>query len=817
MPEEHGAEPGPPRPSLSRLRTSISRMRRERFAKLVQSRARMSARDWEEFSRPTDSGTPSLSVLGDLLVAQGRLPRPELEEVFRELDGDPTPRTGLERYRADEKVGEGAVAEVFRGTDLQLGRPVAIKILKEGLHTHPIARERFLREAQALARLDHPNVVRVYDSGDTGERLYLVMELVQGKPISLLLEGGATPSDAPRLLEEAARGVHHAHERGVVHRDLKPANILVTDEGKAKVVDFGLAHLVDAPTSLTHSGTVLGTPLYMSPEQVQGGAEAITPRSDVYALGAILYEAVAGQPPHDGTIAELYAKIGRDDPMAPRRLKPAIPRDLEVIALKALEKDPTRRYVSAEAFAEDLRRFLRGEPIEARPVPWGVRGWRRVAARPSISATIGVTLALTLLLFANLVRSWVRSEHQSKALQLLESARHPLEKGYQALYQTEADFGEALRGVTAARPTIDHAISLAPDLPLGQLLLGEFWELEGDYGQAAGCWARATTLDPRFGPAHYRLGRVLLWQAYLASLYLWPDERESSEAQAQEFATQAMRAIEAAQAQGSGFDNEVQRLFAQAMLAYLKGDRASARRACGEGVERFIRKEGVEEFHWLSGLVGETEDDRIRSFDRAISVRPVFPLAYYGRGQAKSRIADWSGALADFTCAIRMRPEFMEAYLYRGDVRFITMDGAGAVADYDRLIAAGRFLPAAYNGRGRAMLELLGDARGALPDLGEAMRLTPASQNILPLLARARAKLLVGDATGAVADATQALTTHDWADGFLIRGKARLALGDTNGAIADLDEALKRTGPQWRYRKELEEAVLLARGHGSRK
>lgn len=296
--------------------------------------------------------------------------RKDLARHERARPGPGRPPLVPSRYEILEPLGQGASSVVYRARDRDLGRDVAVKALKEVFLGHDAARERFVREAQALARMDHPNVVRVYDAGWETEGAWLVLELVEGEPLSTLLEREPPGSRrALELLEKAARGVRHAHERGIVHRDLKPQNILVTPAGEPKVGDFGLAHLSEQSGALTRTGTAVGTPLYMAPEQVEGRAEAISPRTDVYALGTILYQILTGRLPYEGgTPAEVYAKILREDIAAPRRLRRGIPPELDAVAQKALEREPSRRYADAGEFADDLRRALDGGPVAARPL-----------------------------------------------------------------------------------------------------------------------------------------------------------------------------------------------------------------------------------------------------------------------------------------------------------------------------------------------------------------------------------------------------------------------------------------------------------------
>ncbi len=319
--------------------------------------------------------------------------------------GDPVPPAhagGLgaaplfSRYEVREKVGEGATAVVYRAWDRELNRLVALKVLKESHALVEVTRQRFRRESQAAAGLSHPNVVPVYDVGEENGRLFIVMEFVDGRPLSDVLRDPEAPRVA--ILERVARGVAAAHARGIVHRDLKPGNILVTAAGEPKVADFGLAHLQDEGVKLTRTGSTLGTPLYMSPEQVRGRAQDISPRTDVYALGAMLYEAVAGRPPHGAeTLLDLYQKILNEDPAPLRRVRPDASEELDTIARKALSKDPSGRYASAAEFAEDLRRHAAGEPILARPEGFAKRLWRKAARRRGLA---GLALAASAVLAA---------------------------------------------------------------------------------------------------------------------------------------------------------------------------------------------------------------------------------------------------------------------------------------------------------------------------------------------------------------------------------------------------------------------------------
>jgi len=304
-------------------------------------------------------------------------------------------------YEVLGELGRGGMGVVYQARQTSLGRVVALKMILAGAHAGPEARARFRSEAQAAASLQHPNIVQIHEVGEHQGLPYFALEFVDGGSLAQrLVHSPLSPGSAAELVETLARAVHAAHAHGIVHRDLKPANVLLTAGGFPKVADFGLAKRLDDAAGQTASGAVLGTPSYMAPEQAGGrspldsgdtarGGNRVSPAVDVYALGAILYETLTGRPPFHGASAlETLEQVRTLEPVPPRRLQPAVPRDLETICVKCLAKDPRKRYPSAEALADDLHRFRQAEPIRARPVPRWERAWKWARRKPAAAALL---------------------------------------------------------------------------------------------------------------------------------------------------------------------------------------------------------------------------------------------------------------------------------------------------------------------------------------------------------------------------------------------------------------------------------------------
>ena len=327
-------------------------------------------------------------------------------------------------YELLEKIGRGGMGVVWRARQISLDRLVALKMILAGHLATQAELDRFQREAQAAAKLDHPHIVAVHEVGQHDGQHYFSMRLVEGESLAARLSRTSSPlppRQAAQLLSQVVRAVHHAHQRGILHRDLKPANILLDPQGEPHLTDFGLAKSLETPGDLTRSDSVLGTPYYTSPEQAQGRKD-LTTATDLYSLGAVLYHLLTGSPPFQaGTAWETLRAVVEQEPRPPSTLQPRLDRDLETICLKCLEKDPARRYATADALANDLERWLRQEPILARSSTGWERGLKWVRRRPAVAALTGVACLAILLGLGGVIWQWHEARAQLRASLLAQA------------------------------------------------------------------------------------------------------------------------------------------------------------------------------------------------------------------------------------------------------------------------------------------------------------------------------------------------------------------------------------------------------------
>jgi serine/threonine protein kinase/Flp pilus assembly protein TadD len=412
-------------------------------SRLEQLSADTSMNRWRGLLRPADPGEPT-KALDPALQARTRPAAfsdpPVNESLLRRLQAGrrrPAP-PAPPGYEVLGELGHGGMGVVYKARQTALKRLVALKVIATGTWARPEEVARFRAEAEAVAQLQHPNIVQIYEIGEHDGRPFFSLEYVEGGSLAHRLGGTPLPPpQAAELVRTLALAMHAAHQRGIVHRDLKPANILLgnreqgtgnREESRSslfpvpcslfpKIADFGLAKRLDGDSHLTQTGQVVGTPSYMAPEQALGQVRAIGPLADVYALGAILYECLTGRPPFNAAShLETLQQVQWQSPVAPARLQPQVPRDLETICLKCLQKEPHRRYASAQALADDLECFLAGRPILARPASVRERALKWAKRRPAVAALLAALAVALLILIGGGIWSYVRvSQEANKA------------------------------------------------------------------------------------------------------------------------------------------------------------------------------------------------------------------------------------------------------------------------------------------------------------------------------------------------------------------------------------------------------------------
>lgn len=318
-------------------------------------------------------------------------------------------------YRLETEVGRGGMGIVFKAMHRSLNSPVAVKVIRSSEWASEDQVRRFLREARAASRLRHPHIVAVHDVAECEGLHYLAMQWVEGEDLSQRLKRGPlTPAELAELMISVCRAVHYLHIQGIIHRDLKPANILLDKNGTPFVTDFGLAKVHDLDESRATTSMIVGTPSYMSPEQAWGTPEDLSPRSDVYSLGCILYELLSGRVPFpEKNPLDVLLRLRDSDPLPPRLVRRNTPPELELIVLTCLEQEPARRYASAAELADDLERFLQREPLSVRPSHWGRRLIRWTRSEPALASRAVAILTMALIVQT---ASWLSAAHRPQYL-----------------------------------------------------------------------------------------------------------------------------------------------------------------------------------------------------------------------------------------------------------------------------------------------------------------------------------------------------------------------------------------------------------------
>jgi serine/threonine protein kinase/Flp pilus assembly protein TadD len=684
----------------------------------------------------------------------------------------PSPLPAVPGYTVVEEVGKGGMGVVYRAWQgPPLERFVALKMIRADLFTTEAALARFRTEVGAIARMQHPNVVQIYGFGEYQGQPYCVLEWVGGGSLAQRLAGQPVePAAAAALMAPLAEAMHHVHERGVVHRDLKPGNVLLSFSGAdapplserplnevlPKVADFGLARRLDGADGQTETGDILGTPPYMAPEQAEGRLEDVGPPTDVYALGAILYELLTGRPPFQGTSKlDTLEQVRLREPVPPRLLQPRTPRDLETICLACLRKDVSTRYGSALALAEDLRRFLAGEPIRMRQTPLWERAlkWaRRHPARALLGGT-GVLAVGAVVLGLLLVDSRQRVRQGALRAQV----DRVIDQGQLALIRGE--WTEAQRNYDRALATIENEPGLA-DLAWNYAMRG--WaeaELlqdaaaEADFRRAEQALQRVPAANAEWalltvrGKLHQRQKKLdAARQEFRRATELRPEDWLGFVYLAQVCRDQR-RLEEALQALSQARALQVPPAL-RARLVIEEGNVLYDAHRYEEAVERCAAVEAdlpsyAEAYRLHGRALAEMAD-----YPRAACAFDAYfrnggqgdPDLFRACGFTHLRLADYATALADYTRAYHLLPPDAPADAWadlrrsRGWAYVFAEAWPLAVADFDAALALRANDGDAHSGRGYALVKLEDYQRG-VADAEEALRLGSATPEVLRLMA----------------------------------------------------------------------------------
>ncbi|HLJ94935.1 MAG TPA: protein kinase [Gemmataceae bacterium] len=571
-------------------------------------------------------------------------------------------------YEIVAELGRGGMGVVYLAWQCSLQRHVALKMILTGPHAEPMARARFRTEAEAAARLQHPNIVQIHEVGEQDGRPFFSLEYVGGGNLAQKVAGKALPEqEAALLVETLARAMHHIHQRAILHRDLKPNNILLTEDGTVKISDFGLAKLVDRSGGPTRTEGLIGTPNYMSPEQAAGNSKKIGVPADVYSLGAILYELLTGRAPFYGTnVLDTLELVRTQDPVRPRRLRSLVSLDLETICLKCLEKEPSNRYLSALALAEDLQRFGRGEPIQARPIAVWQRLWRSARRRPTLVAKLASATALLCVL---LVSGWyLRVAGQLAHQRAEERYQNFAQRRNEALFHglLAPDRGSLFLGAEATVHAKAAASAAREALALAGIKPG----------------AAAPAVDQSF-PAS-RASEVaadcytlLLVLASTRGQHPFPEHGGGERYQ------EALHLLDGACK--LGFETQAYHL-RRAHLLEQVGEREEARKEKDRAYS-LLPAGALDHF-----LIGEEQYRRgdwegaSDSFNRTLALQPGHFWAQFFLAVCHLRAQRWEAAKAGLNACLTQQPEFLWAYVFRSFANEKLRALPDAQADFQRAL-----------------------------------------------------------------------------------------------------------------------------------
>lgn len=727
------------------------------------------------------------------------------------------------KYVKVARLGAGGMGEVWKAWDTELRRVVALKLIRG--HNNETEIARFRREAQMAAKLSHPNIASVYEATDS----FIAMQFVEGVTLQKL------PRNNPRILAEvmrqAAGAVQYAHEHGVIHRDLKPANITVSGLDKAPatralpglpsapqmqvhVMDFGLAKSTNIDSSISVKGAILGTPSYMSPEQAKG-SDQVGPRSDVYSLGATFYEILSGQPPFKANeLATLLGMVVNDEPRPPRKIDPKVDADLETIAMKCLEKDGSRRYANAQELADDLSRWLSGEPIVAHPPSFVYRLGKFVRRRRAILGVAVAGLAAVALAVSLLIPRWLaerqkaeiaaRRERELKLYLPIEGKLNELrEKFYRPRFRlTQEEFDR----YAAIETQIVTQMKQSGSSAQGWYLIGRCREVTADFDGARAAYENATSIDAGHAGALIALGKLKIEQG--VNVASWRRSRRDRDEAARRLYQEGLILVNRGLAESGGAAS-MERDLAEAYAFVARRERRTPFSAEAM-MKRWQSESFVEEFLLIEAISSDSEGCE-RATTEVIARMPSSYRAHFWRAAGLSGQRRRQDAIRSYELVVEIHPRLAEAWYHLGHARYQADDPRRAVSDLTRAVQLAPDLAEAWAARGLARIDLK-EFEGADVDFSRAIALAPEYLDAYQF--RGLARKGYRDFAGAIADYTKALEiAPEEYDVLYERGSAyeQWGMDHLAQAEADVAKAFNQAPPHWSKRKEAEETLRRIR------
>ncbi len=659
-----------------------------------------------------------------------------------EVEPEPPPKPAGRRdllFGKFEIVGElarGAMGIVYKARQAGLERIIAVKVMREGEEATQEQVVRFHREAELASKLRHPNIVPIHDVGVYEGKHYFTMDFIEGETLEgRLKRGRMRHEEAASLLEKVARAIHFAHTKGVVHRDLKPSNLLLDERGEPQVTDFGLARRMDVKSVLTQSGAALGTPFYMAPEQICGDNARIDGRSDVFALGVILYEMLAGRRPFSGNSAvEIFQQVTQEEPPPLTRVDSSIHRDLETICEKCLEKLLENRYASALEMAEDLARYLRGEPVMAKPVSWTDRTVRRIRRHRMVAGFAALSAALALAAAGVVWWQHVSSEEDAAShAREIEGERERSAASRRERERLDRERAEA------ERQAHDSEYRSA-------ILAAQMLAKERKWDEAAARLDAAIKLDGGRAEAYGERGRVLRARKKPREAIAAFDEAAKRAPREGDWLFERGCAWHELGEAAKAEEDLTQAIDLGPAPAAYHIERGIVR------VERGDDAEAIKDFTWaIHREEGKYEPWKRRGqchlrlkewtkaeedFTGGLSAYSQSAECLSGRAQARMELGKFVDAVKDCDRYVKQKPADAQGYLLRGRVLLAGVDPEPALADFDKALSLDASLADAGWGRAQAL-----DALGRAEDARAAWEAFLAKWPADPRAAEARKRL----------------------------------------------------------------------------